>query len=75
MFSKKNDYSSLVMVDFGLATSELLDKYIFIFYIDFYFQNVEHLAMLHQKYYHYYQIINIQQKLICLVVVAYFINF
>lgn len=52
MFSKKNDYSSLVMVDFGLATSELLDKYIYIkyFYIDFYFQNVEHLAMLHQKY-------------------------
>lgn len=29
MFSKKNDYSSLVMVDFGLATSELLDKYIY----------------------------------------------
>lgn len=26
MFSKKNDYSSLVMVDFGLATSEHLDK-------------------------------------------------
>ncbi|CAD8138688.1 unnamed protein product [Paramecium pentaurelia] len=29
MFSRKNDYSSLVLVDFGLATSELLDKYLF----------------------------------------------
>ncbi|CAD8136175.1 unnamed protein product [Paramecium octaurelia] len=29
MFSRKNDYTSLVLVDFGLATSELLDKYLF----------------------------------------------
>lgn len=29
MLAKKNDYSSLVLVDFGLATSELLDKYLF----------------------------------------------
>ncbi|CAD8076675.1 unnamed protein product [Paramecium sonneborni] len=29
MFSKKNDYTSLVLVDFGLATSELLEKYLF----------------------------------------------
>ncbi|CAD8135232.1 unnamed protein product [Paramecium octaurelia] len=29
MFARKNDYSSLVLVDFGLATSELLDKYLF----------------------------------------------
>ncbi|CAD8183766.1 unnamed protein product [Paramecium octaurelia] len=29
MFAKKNDYSSLVLVDFGLATLETLDKFLF----------------------------------------------
>ncbi|CAD8080003.1 unnamed protein product [Paramecium primaurelia] len=29
MFAKKNDYSSLVLVDFGLATLEHLDKFLF----------------------------------------------
>ncbi|CAD8047209.1 unnamed protein product [Paramecium sonneborni] len=29
MFARKNDHSSLVLVDFGLATSELVDKYLF----------------------------------------------
>ncbi|CAD8072127.1 unnamed protein product [Paramecium primaurelia] len=29
MFAKKNDYSSLVLVDFGLATFETLDKFLF----------------------------------------------
>ncbi|CAD8110894.1 unnamed protein product [Paramecium sonneborni] len=29
MFAKKNDYTSLVLVDFGLATFEYLDKYLF----------------------------------------------
>ncbi|CAD8047058.1 unnamed protein product [Paramecium primaurelia] len=29
MFARKNDYSSLVLVDFGLATLELVDYYLF----------------------------------------------
>ncbi|CAD8160999.1 unnamed protein product [Paramecium octaurelia] len=29
MFSKKNDYSTLVLVDFGLATSESMEKFLF----------------------------------------------
>ncbi|CAK83348.1 unnamed protein product (macronuclear) [Paramecium tetraurelia] len=29
MFARKNDYSSLILVDFGLATSELQEKYLF----------------------------------------------
>ncbi|CAD8176928.1 unnamed protein product [Paramecium octaurelia] len=52
MFAKKNDYSSLVLVDFGLATLENLEKYtkkqenI----IDFYFLNVELQGMWLQRY-------------------------
>lgn len=75
MFALPKDYSTLRIVDFGLATETSVQKFDQIFILDICSPSVAHQVMLLQKFsISVTEVKNIAQFVTCLVVVVFSIN-